>query len=171
MPVLLQKARVFWPLLLLLVLADCATKRWAEAHLTGQTSEPVAGDVVRWTLAYNQVGAMGLHIGSATRPVFVLATIIALIVLARLYYTAGARDKGLAAATALIMGGALGNLIDRVRWNGGVIDFIDIGIGTFRFWVFNVADMGVTTGAALLGWLMWRQEKRASSLPPARITR
>jgi signal peptidase II len=52
-------------------------------------------------------------------------------------------------ALALITGGALGNLVDRIR-AGQVVDFIDVGIGSARFWTFNLADAGITVGAVLL---------------------
>src|SRR6185503_282913 len=50
-----------------------------------------------------------------------------------------------------IMGGALGNLVDRIRW-GRVVDFIDVGLGSVRWPVFNVADSAVTLGVILLAW-------------------
>jgi signal peptidase II len=65
------------------------------------------------------------------------------------------RDGWLIGALALLLGGAVGNLIDRVRWNGGVVDFIDVGIGQWRFWTFNVADSAVTVGAILLALVLW----------------
>jgi len=49
-----------------------------------------------------------------------------------------------------ILGGAVGNLIDRIFYDGRVVDFIDVGIGTHRFYTFNVADIGVTVGGTLL---------------------
>lgn len=159
MPSFLRKARVFWPLLLLLVLSDCASKRWAVAHLTEHHSRPAVGEVVRWTLAYNRAAAMGFTVGAASRPVLVLATLVALVALARFYRSAGSGEVGIAAATALVAGGALGNLIDRVRWSGGVVDFIDVGVGASRFWIFNVADVGVTVGAALLALFILRRER------------
>ena len=159
MALLLRKARVFWPLLFLLVLSDCATKRWAETHLAEHTSEPVVGEVVRWTLAYNKAAAMGITFGAASRPLLILATLVALAALARLYRSAGPGETGIAASTALVTGGALGNLIDRVRWTGGVVDFIDVGVGASRFWIFNVADVGVTSGAATLAWILWNRER------------
>ena len=55
--------------------------------------------------------------------------------------------------------GALGNLIDRVRGPQGVVDFIDIGIGDMRWPTFNVADMAVSTGAILLAYVLWHEEK------------
>ena len=164
---LLRKARVFWPLTLLLLLSDCATKRWAETHLTAYTPEPAVGQLVRWTLAYNRAAAMGIGFGDTSRPVLIVATLVALAALARFYRSAGPGEVGVAAASALIAGGALGNLVDRVRWTGGVVDFIDVGVGASRFWIFNVADVGVTGGAALLAWILLRRE-RSSPRSPAR---
>jgi signal peptidase II len=66
-----------------------------------------------------------------------------------------------AAALALVAGGALGNLLDRLRSPLGVVDFIDVGIGDARFWTFNVADVGVTVGAVLLATVLWREENPA----------
>ena len=78
--------------------------------------------------------------------------------------TSRGRDAGpsvrlIAAATALVAGGAVGNLIDRVRWSRGVVDFIDVGVGSSRFWIFNVADAGVTVGAVLLALLILRRDR------------
>jgi signal peptidase II len=61
---------------------------------------------------------------------------------------------------AAILGGALGNLIDRVFYNGLVVDFIDVGLGTSRFYTFNVADMGVTVGGAILFLCILLEGKR-----------
>jgi signal peptidase II len=54
------------------------------------------------------------------------------------------------------MAGAAGNLLDRLRSARGVIDFIDVGIGSLRFWTFNIADACLTTGAVLLALALWR---------------
>ena len=51
---------------------------------------------------------------------------------------------------AAILGGAMGNLVDRIFYGGHVVDFIDVGIGTHRFYTFNVADMGVSVGGVVL---------------------
>src|SRR5215207_9835406 len=93
-----RKARVFWPLLAMVALTDCATKRWAESNLVVHQPEPVVGEVLRWTLAYNKLGAMGLSLGTASRPLLVLAAIIALAGLLRLYWLAGPRDRVVAVA-------------------------------------------------------------------------
>lgn len=58
-------------------------------------------------------------------------------------------------------GGAVGNLLDRIRSARGVVDFIDLGIGDVRFWTFNMADVGITCGAIVLAILLAREERRA----------
>jgi signal peptidase II len=63
----------------------------------------------------------------------------------------------------LVAGGAVGNLIDRIRSPAGVVDFIDIGIGFHRWPTFNVADMAVTTGAFLLAWVLWMEDRTRES--------
>ena len=153
-----RKARAFWPALLVLLVADCTSKRAAEIMLApvGVPHE-VMGDVVRFQLAYNVGAAMGLTIGRHSRVVFSVMALLAVAVLARLYRRAARDDWRLALALALIIGGALGNLLDRLRSPLGVVDFIDVGMGGLRFWTFNVADVGVTLGAGLLAALLWRR--------------
>lgn len=51
---------------------------------------------------------------------------------------------------ALVASGALGNLLDRVRSPRGVVDFIDVGVGSWRFWTFNLADAAIVAGGVLL---------------------
>lgn len=55
-------------------------------------------------------------------------------------------------------------MLDRLRSERGVVDFIDIGLGSYRFWIFNVADMGVIVGATLLGVLLWQRDRAADEL-------
>jgi signal peptidase II len=64
-------------------------------------------------------------------------------------------------ALALVCGGAVGNLVDRIRSGRGVVDFIDVYIGPLHWPTFNVADMAVTCGAVALAAVLW-QEGRAS---------
>jgi len=62
----------------------------------------------------------------------------------------------------MILGGAFGNLIDRLRSGQGVVDFIDVGIGEHRWPTFNIADIGVSCGAVLLAWILWREDRAAA---------
>ena len=159
----MPKARLFWPILGTLVLADCSTKELVQTALTGNPGpHPLVGDWLRVTLIYNPGAALSLlSFGAASRVVFgaIAATVIVGLLL---LYRRTAPDARLrAAALALVAGGALGNLLDRLRSPLGVVDFIDVGIGDVRFWIFNVADIGVTVGAVLLALVLWREENNA----------
>ena len=146
-----SKAKWFWPLAIVLLLADCATKRAVENSLELGVPTPVVGETVRFTLSYNTNAAMGFQVGGDKRRlVLSVMTVAALIVLGVLYHRTRPADRLRVIGVALVAGGALGNLIDRVRSSAGVVDFIDVGVSNVRFWTFNVADMGITIGAILL---------------------
>lgn len=149
----------FWPVLLGLVAVDCTTKRLVVESLPPHVPHPVIGDVVRFTLAYNPDAAMGLSLGAYSRVGF--AIIASAVLLALLLYrrriTGGNGAQSI--AIALIAGGAIGNLLDRIRWSRGVVDFIDVGVGNTRFYTFNVADASVFCGAVLLLLLLAGQQK------------
>ena len=145
------KARRFWRLFLLVLLSDCATKRAAETHLLpAHVPHEFFGELVRFTLAYNPGAAMSLSLGAHSRLGFSLLALAALVVLALLYRRAAPTDRRAAAGLALVASGALGNLLDRVRSPRGVVDFIDVGVGSWRFWTFNLADVAIIAGAVLL---------------------
>lgn len=158
---------IFWSLLLVVAVTDVATKRWAERALGLHTPEEVVGEWLRWTLTYNTGAAMNLSLGGASRVVFSLIAAGMLAYLFQLYRRSAPHERATPAALALISAGAFGNLLDRLRHAKGVVDFIDVGTTEWRFWTFNVADMGVTTGAILLALLMWRAEgEHEPAVPP-----
>lgn len=151
-----RSPRPFWPLLAAVVLADCSSKRAAvDALAPAHVPHPVVGDLLRFTLAYNEGSAMGLVTGAHARWLLALGAVVAIVAIVRTYRRLAPTARLEAAALALVAGGALGNLIDRVRWDAGVVDFIDVGVGDARFYVFNVADVAITVGVALLLWC-WR---------------
>jgi signal peptidase II len=165
---------IFWPVLVTVVLSDIVTKWIAVRDLYPRgVPREVFGDVVRLTLVYNRGAAFGLHLGEYSRWIFLVLTIAALVILAQLYRATPARDIARVLAISLVSGGAIGNLIDRIRGPQGVVDFIDIGIGDMRWPTFNVADMAVSTGAILLAWVLWgeeRSERAAASVSRASNT-
>jgi signal peptidase II len=67
-----------------------------------------------------------------------------------------------------ILAGGLGNLIDRVTNHGQVTDFLNLGIGSLRTGIFNVADVAITGGALLLAWLWWRDGQASDSAATTR---
>jgi signal peptidase II len=154
------RARIFWPVVITVVLSDIITKWIAVRDLYPRgVPREVFGDVVRLTLVYNRGAAFGLHLGQYSRWIFLGLTIAALVILAQLYRQTTGRDIARTLAIALVSGGAIGNLIDRVRGPQGVVDFIDIGLGDMRWPTFNVADMAVSTGAILLAYVLWGEDK------------
>lgn len=165
--------RVFWPLASLLVLADCSTKRAIEetVPLVG-VPKPIIDDVLQFTLIYNQGAAFSTHFGPYQRWVLIGLALTVLLILARSYRHITQTGRIGTAGLALVAGGAVGNLLDRLISNRGVVDFIDVGMGSSRFYVFNLADAGVSVGAALLAYALWQQERtegprRAISGPEA----
>lgn len=154
------RGRIFWPVLITVILSDIVTKWIAVSDLYPRgVPREVFGDVVRLTLVYNRGAAFGLHLGQYSRWIFLVLTIAALVILAQLYRQTSVRDVARTLAISLVSGGAIGNLIDRVRGPQGVVDFIDIGFGDLRWPTFNVADMAVSTGAVLLAWVLWGEER------------
>jgi signal peptidase II len=149
------------------VLVDQYTKHLAVEHLVRHVPRPVVGEAVRFTLTYNPGAAFGMHLGGASRVVFTLLTFVILGFLGRLYRSLPPAERALRLAIAAVMGGAIGNLIDRFRSPLGVVDFIDVGVGDVRFWTFNVADAAVSVGAVLLVLLLWRYEGRVHAAATA----
>lgn len=124
------------------LVADQASKLAAVAWLQPVHSIPVLGPYLSLTYATNTGGAFGvMPAATVALAVVAVAVVVALIIAAR-------RLEGnrlLAASVACLLGGALGNLVDRLRV-GHVIDFIDV-----HFWpIFNLADIGIVVGAGLL---------------------
>lgn len=142
------------------VLLDAFTKVLAVDRLSpAYVPHPVLGEWVRLTLVYNPGAAFGLHLGSNSRWIFMALTVVALVVMWRLYRHGPSDAKWRTWALALVSGGAFGNLVDRVRSARGVVDFLDVGVGAWRWPTFNVADMAVSSGAIILAVVLWHEEE------------
>jgi signal peptidase II len=147
--------RLPWLLLVsaLVFLADRLSKIWIEAHVRMGGAIPIIPRVLRITHWTNEGAAFSLFAQSASPQVVrwalvgfaSLAALVVLIVLVRL----GNQFTLVTFALALILGGALGNLHDRVLY-GSVVDFIEVHIFAYHWPDFNIADSSVVTGACLL---------------------
>lgn len=132
---------------LLVLLADQATKAWAQHVVGPHRYIPIAGEVLGIRLAMNRGAAFGLFTSGG--PLLVGTAVVAVAII--LYYSrrAGHLHPWMLPAFALQLGGALGNLLDRIRL-GSVVDFIYLS-----FWpTFNVADIALTLGGMLLGYCL-----------------
>ncbi len=142
-----------------IVLVDAFTKMLAVDRLSpAYVPHEVIGGTVRLTLVYNPGAAFGLHLGPWSRWIFTALTAVALVVLWRMYRASGPHERTKAVALAMVSGGAIGNLVDRLRSSRGVVDFLDVGVGAWRWPTFNVADIAVSCGAVLLAIVLWREE-------------
>jgi signal peptidase II len=159
--------------------ADLATKTWAERHLEGYP-----GTVEVWPnhltliLAKNRGGAWGLlqtTSESIRRPFFLLVSVAAIAFIMTLYRRLQPRQRTLKWGLPLVLGGALGNVFDRIRY-GHVIDFIDAHMlydKVERHWpTFNVADIAICVGVGLMAIDMFASKRgptvlRAPRVPPA----
>ncbi len=153
-----RKFTLYTLLLVFIVALDVATKMVVQRTLVLYDPVPVLGNVFRLTYIYNPGAAFGLHLGDYSRYIFLTLTVVAVIVLFLWYRATPWHDRLRLVAIAAVTGGALGNMIDRVRSSRGVVDFLDIGVGHVRWPVFNVADIAVTVGAVLLALSLWTEE-------------
>ncbi len=142
------------------IVLDQLTKYWAEHHLTLRIADPVIA-FLNWTLVYNK-GAAFSFLSDASgwqRWFFIsLSTVVCSILLVWIHRLPH-KITLTAVALALVLGGAFGNLIDRIRL-GHVIDFIDMYYQQWHWPAFNIADSAITIGAILLAILTLRPEAK-----------
>lgn len=137
-------------LALLVLLLDQLTKVWAEAALG--YGQPVALlPFLDLTLVYNLGAAFSFlaDAGGWQRPFFIVLSSVVSLVLAVWIWRLPPGARLLGSALALVLGGAVGNLVDRLAY-GHVIDFIDLHAGGWHWPAFNVADSAITCGVLLL---------------------
>ncbi len=156
--------RLFWGIAVAIVVADVVTKLLAESLLSPMRPLSIIGDYVQLRLVFNQCAAFGLCLGAYSRWIFFGLALVALLVLRSMVRSARPGDRIRIASLALVCAGAVGNVIDRIRSAQGVVDFVDVGIGSTRWPTFNVADSAITVGAIALAvslWLEGRTQERA----------
>jgi signal peptidase II len=153
-------ARWLW-LSLLIVILDQATKWLAEALLVPFQPVPLM-PLLNLTLMYNEGAAFSFlaNAGGWQRWLFAGFALVMTTVLAFWLLRLEKGDRTTAATLSLIIGGAIGNLIDRVQ-TGRVVDFIDFYVGTWHWPAFNVADSAISIGIVFLLITSFRAELAA----------
>ncbi len=156
-------------------LSDIGSKTWAEKHLEGFPGNiPIWKNHIAFVLAKNKGGAWGLLQSaneSVRRPFFLLVSVAAIAFIMTLYRKLHARQHALKWGLPLVLGGALGNVFDRIRY-GSVIDFIDCHLtwaGRDHHWpTFNVADVAICVGVGLMAIDMFTAQRHPSAPAPPR---
>ena len=146
----------------LTLVADQVTKWLAMDGLAAYRPEPLM-PLVDLTLAFNTGAAFSFLANAAGWQRWLLSGIALAVALYLLHWLRGlAADRRFeAAGVGLILGGAVGNLVDRLRL-GGVVDFIDVHYGGWHWPAFNIADAAITVGVALVlltAWFDWRHNR------------
>ena len=149
------------------VLLDLITKACIDSNMSLHESVVVIGGFLNITYVRNP-GAAFSFLATASpgfRSVFFLTVTVLAIILVLYYIAKSKTDESLMIfALSLIMSGALGNFIDRVRL-GEVIDFIDVHLGAYHWPAFNVADSAITVGAFIMLFVLFKRPKEHENSP------
>lgn len=146
------------------LLLDQISKAYIDHAFYLHESLPIIPDLFSITYVRNPGAAFGLFAGqnSLFRAVFFsCVSLVALSFLGMMVYQTPKDDRWQMISLSLLLGGAMGNIIDRVRM-GEVIDFLDFYIGTYHWPAFNVADSAITVGVTLLMLNLYLDKKNAS---------
>jgi signal peptidase II len=144
------RGRALWlPFVLLvasIVVVDQLTKAWIIDALAPDRAIVLLGDYLRIVYTENNGALFGLFRGQA--PAFALLSLVVMGLIVG-YHARSGRSPYMTLTLGLLLGGAIGNAIDRLRL-GFVVDFVDGGIGAFRWYTFNVADACISASIVLL---------------------
>lgn len=137
---------IFLAIPVVVVVVDQLTKAWLVSTVGPGEVREVLGDLVRLVQHQNSGALFGLFRDQAVLFALLSVGVIGLIVA---YHGRSPRSLYLSIALGFLLGGAIGNLVDRLRL-GYVVDFLDIGLGSLRFYTFNVADVSISLAIVLL---------------------
>lgn len=154
----------FWTIIIIIWILDFISKYYALEFLDPAKNPSVTyhgysviGEWFRLRLTYNTGGVFGIFQGNAF--IFHMLTGIAILFLLFYYIKTADFSRLFQLSIAFILGGALGNFTDRF-FRPGVVDFIDMGIGNYRWPTYNIADSFITVGAVLLAVAFYQIEKK-----------
>ncbi|HYG87737.1 MAG TPA: signal peptidase II [Azospirillum sp.] len=131
------------------IVLDQVSKWWILEHVMQPPRVIEVTPFFNLVLAWNQGVSFGMFSHEAAVMPYVLSAVALVIVGALLAWLRGAERPLVALSIGMVIGGAIGNIIDRLRF-GAVADFLDFHAFGWHFWAFNVADTGISVGVALL---------------------
>jgi len=137
---------VFVSIVAVVVVLDQLSKAWLVSTVSLGEKLQVIGDYLRLVLSQNSGALFGMFRDQALLFGLVSLGVVALIVV---YHAKSGRNLYLSIALGLLLGGAIGNGIDRFHY-GYVVDWVDMGIGDTRFWTYNLADSAITVAILML---------------------
>lgn len=144
------------------LILDQLTKVWAKAYVPREEAWTGLGDAIRIQLAHNYGAFLSL---GGSLPQGWLSLVVAVILAGLAAYLLFARRIQPASVLplSLVLGGGVSNLIDRLAYGGYVVDFLNLGIGSLRTGIFNVADIAISAGVVwlLCGEFLQRQVQKA----------
>lgn len=151
--------------LALALTVDILTKTLAVKHLGFYDKIDFFGGFLRLDLTYNQGGVFGIMQGY--KNFFLAVSIVVLVIMVAYYFYEKAMPAMFRIAMALIIGGAAGNILDRlIKGRPGVVDFISVGVdGVYRWPTFNIADSVIIVGAFLLVLVVYSEDKKKTAEP------
>jgi len=166
----LWSARLVYALISLGVIGlDQWTKSLVLARMPLYASIPLIPGLLHFTLVYNRGALFGIFHDLADplrSTLFLIIPAIAIVMIVAFQYLTTVADTFAQAGLALILGGAMGNLIDRVRL-GYVVDFVDAMVGEHHWPAFNVADSAICVGVSVLVLDLMIRGRRSHGAPPA----
>jgi len=148
-----------------IIIVDQISKALVRTYLPAWTAQPVIPGFFNLVHVQNRGAAFGFlsHGQGMWQPVFfIIITIAAVAIIISLMHTGRRKDRAFQLSLGAILGGAVGNLLDRIRL-GTVTDFIDLYIGRLHWPAFNVADTAISLGAFILLISVYRKGRHASS--------
>jgi signal peptidase II len=163
-----NELRPYFLLILLVIVVDQLSKLYIRLTLVPGESRQILGDFLKFTFVYNPGGAFGISIGNFWAYTFISLLAVAVVII--YFLKVPDDDRFPKICLAVVVGGAIGNLIDRIAY-GQVVDFIDVnvidivirpfkilfyhfpGFSLYRWYIFNVADAAITLG--LIGFIIY----------------
>ncbi|HQA83545.1 MAG TPA: signal peptidase II [Syntrophales bacterium] len=145
---------------------DQLTKYWIDSSMAIHDTITVLSGFFSITYVRNPGAAFGFLADASPMfryAFFAAVNVVAIVLILSYIRKAGEKESRMILGLSLIMSGAVGNLIDRIRF-GEVVDFLDFYIGSVHWPAFNVADSSITVGAFFLIWELWKRGKESRRL-------